>query len=136
VCGSWSRDDGELACQLVELLAASGQLSERLAQAAAQKTKLTTHAFTGPGELFDADGRSWLTAAVADALARGFAVQSAAVVERDETRTAGLLLGFDGGLPTQLGVVSLSLEEHPEHGRRVKAPCPEHGLHFNGSGTM
>jgi 2-amino-4-hydroxy-6-hydroxymethyldihydropteridine diphosphokinase len=138
VCGSWSRDDGELASQLVELLAACEPLSERLALAAAHEARLSTHAFTGPSELFDTDGRSWLTAAVSDALGRGFAVQRAAVVERDETRTAGLLLGYDSGPPAQLGLPPVSLEEHPDRGRRVKMAreAPEHGFDFNGSGTM
>ncbi|MDB4971815.1 MAG: 2-amino-4-hydroxy-6-hydroxymethyldihydropteridine pyrophosphokinae [Myxococcaceae bacterium] len=142
VCGSWLGEDIELASQLVELLASSAQPSELAGQAVAQGLQLSTHAFTGPAELFDTDDHSWLVKAVADALSRGFVVQMGAVLTRDDTHAAGVLLGFDGARPVTLGPLELLLEdapaEGPEHTRRVKMRqgAPERGFDFNGSGTM
>ena len=138
VCGSWLHDDSELASQLVELVAVRSAVAELAALAVARGARLSTHAFTGPSELFDGDGRSWLLAAIGDALSRGFVVQSGAVLARDQTHAAGVLLGFEGSAPALFGPLALALEEHALHGRRVKMPhhAPEHGFDFNGSGTM
>ena len=138
VCGSWLHEDSELASQVVALVAVSPPVAELAAAAVARGARLSTHAFTGPSELFDGDGRSWLVAAAADALSRGFAVQSGAVLTRDLSHAGGVLVGFEGCAPGLLGPLALELERHNELGRRVKMPhqAPERGFDFNGSGTM
>ena len=138
VCGGWLSEDTEIASQWIELLASSEGLAERADRARAGHAKLVTHAFTGPRELFDADGRSWLTAVVADAAGRGFAVQMGAVLACDEASASGVLLGYDGVPPATLGSSSVQLERRGEREQRVKMPLPtpERGHDFNGSGTM
>jgi len=121
ICGIWLREDVELASQWIELLASSSKLYERTEEALARHRPLGTHAFTGPAELFDPDGRTWLTAVVGDALARGFAVQMGAVLSGDEVQVSGVLLGFDARA-AELGVVPAGLEDDPVRGRRVKMP--------------
>jgi hypothetical protein len=73
-------------------------------------------------------------------------VSGAAVIERDEARTAGVLVGFGGagalateGPPAELGSELAVHVERREDGRRrvkVRAQAPERGFDFNGSGTM
>jgi 2-amino-4-hydroxy-6-hydroxymethyldihydropteridine diphosphokinase len=138
VYGDWQHDEPELASQLVELAALAPAPSACVAIAVARGAPLGTHAFTGPRELFDSDGRSWLLSVVNDALMRGFAVKSAAVLARDETHTGGVLLGYDGCPKVPLGVLALTLEGEPPGLRRLemRLDTPERGFDFNGSGTM
>ncbi|MDB4985693.1 MAG: 2-amino-4-hydroxy-6-hydroxymethyldihydropteridine pyrophosphokinae [Myxococcaceae bacterium] len=120
LCGTWFAEHSELASQLVELLGAREPVVARIQEALARHIPLTTHAFTGPSELFDADGRSWLCAAVDAALERGFAVQMAAVLGRDETHCSGVLLGFDGTEPALPGPHELLLESRGPGEARLK----------------
>jgi 2-amino-4-hydroxy-6-hydroxymethyldihydropteridine diphosphokinase len=161
LCGDWQHDDAELASQLAELAGrALSFLDPREAYRGARESadgapgasdeNLVTHAFTGPGELFDSEGRTWLETVVQAAHARGFRVRGAAVIERDDTRTAGVLVGFAGGvhapaaesprsLASQLAsILSIVLESRGDGQRRVKVrtDAPERGVDFNGSGTM
>lgn len=135
LCGSWQRDECELAAQLVVMLSRSveGELPGRLPAAA-----WGSHRFSGPGELFDGDGRCWLVEVVRTALASGFRVRAAAVLERDEARTAGVLLGEPGAPPRAFVPNAIEVETRGQGERRLKIhrDVPEHGFDFNGSGTM
>jgi len=144
LCGNWLRDEAELGSQLGALLghalAFAGGADDAASGASqpAGDEGLQAHAFTGPGQLFDGDGQSWLPALVARAFARGFAVRCAAVVEQDETRTAGMLLGRAGAGARVPAAVSIELESSSGGERRVKirSDAPERGFDFGGSGTM
>jgi 2-amino-4-hydroxy-6-hydroxymethyldihydropteridine diphosphokinase len=171
LCGDWQHDEAELGSQLAALLGralplagashaaphsslrsrARGRASTREPGAGVgsldpSSTSWASQAFTGPGQLFDGEGRSWLEGVVAAAHARGFVVRAAAVIERDEARAAGVLVGFagahtpdEGDLESDLGCApTVYLERRADGRRRVKvcAQAPERGLDFNGSGTM
>jgi hypothetical protein len=160
LCGDWLQDEAELGSQLAALvgralpLAAAVNAAPRSPRAPdeganpddATSMSWGSQAFTGPGELFDAEGRSWLQTVVVAAHAGGFVVHGAAVLERDEARTAGVLVGFGStsvqaaeGLPAELGLTLAVQVERREDGRRrvkVHSQAPERGFDFNGSGTM
>lgn len=145
VCGDWQHDDAELASQLAKLV---GRALDDRAQGSApiRAESWGVEAFTGPGPLFDGEGQSWLVTVVTSATARGFRVLGAAVIERDDARTAGVLVGHGdargeppSGLPeAPRAALSVHLETRADGQRRVKvrADTSERGFDFNGSGTM
>lgn len=156
VCGDWQHDDAELGSLLAKLV---GQAHDDGGQGSApiRAESWGVEAFTGPGSLFDGEGRSWLETVVAAATARGFRVCGAAIIERDEARTAGVLVGHGdargqapSGPPEALVQAdpracerskeahSVQLETREDGQRRVKvrADTSERGFDFNGSGTM
>jgi 2-amino-4-hydroxy-6-hydroxymethyldihydropteridine diphosphokinase len=148
LCGDWQHDPAELGSQLAALAgqALSARLHGDAAELAPSNVGWGVEAFTGPAELLDGDGRSWLEAVVVAATARGFTVRTAAVVERDEARTKGVLVGFGdaraeapSGLPEALAsALSVRVEQRDDGQRRVKVrvDTSERGFDFNGSGTM
>jgi 2-amino-4-hydroxy-6-hydroxymethyldihydropteridine diphosphokinase len=139
LCGDWLHDEAELGSQLARLLghalefAALGPRTHR-----ALVEGLHAHAFSGPGELFDGDGQSWLSDVVQRAFARGFAVHGAAVIERDEARSAGVLIGHTGPATRVAAPLAVAIEARATGERRVTihSDAPERGFDFNGSGTM
>lgn len=145
LCGDWQHDEAELGSQLAALVGRA--LDDGAAGGAPGSAEgAGIEAFTGPGALFDGEGRSWLETVVVAAAARGFSVHGAAVVERDEARTAGVLVGHGigraeapSGLPkTPRAAPGVHLEAREDGQRRVKVrvDTSERGFDFNGSGTM
>ncbi|MEY4510175.1 MAG: hypothetical protein RLZZ450_2297 [Pseudomonadota bacterium] len=148
LCGDWQHDDAELGSQLAALVSQMLRDGDTGASAAVptRAESWGIEAFTGPGALFDGEGRSWLETVVVRATARGFRVRGAAVIERDEARTAGVLVGYGearaevpSGLAEALrAALSVHLDQREDGWRRVKvrADTSERGFDFNGSGTM
>jgi len=144
LCGNWQQDEAELGSQLALLVGRA--CCEHAGALGGGTPSWGCEAFTGPGELFDGEGKSWLETVVSAAHARGFVVRAAAVVERDEARTAGVLVGFSrangeapSGRKDELAEPPAALLEQREDGRRrvkVRSQAPERGFDFNGSGTM
>jgi 2-amino-4-hydroxy-6-hydroxymethyldihydropteridine diphosphokinase len=138
VSTAWLRDEGELLSQLGDVLARhiAGELPGNEVRASSTRT------FSGPAELLDAHGQSWLEGALLQALEQGFRVRRCAVVTRLPTEFRGVFVGAQQR-ETPLGPryrapLELRLEQRSEGERRVqvRTDVADDGFEFAGSVTM
>lgn len=125
----WLEDPGELASLIPELVACIQPPPARTSH---------TLAFAGPSALFDADGRCWLLERVREAAQRGFATTRAAVLDAENERLRGVLIGTPCGAPRALPACALRLEAREDGARRVRLcrGAPDGGFDLAESITM